>query len=446
MVFFLIEKEKIKEYNVNVLGGEPKNILKRRKYKMKKMIKKVIVAVLAMAMALGMMTVATSAADGDKTITVILSDATNVSKVLLDPHNNGGGTTISSAATVTEVWGRNMYEFTKDPSDSKVWTITASGNVDIEGGAWANFQIVIETTSATFGYKYWMANADSDNQRVNAEQWNANDELYFSLDVSKTDWPNVLAETTDPRGITADEVETAIAAIGTVALTEECKALIDAASAKVTAYAGDTSDIDNYATYTAAKARWDELVEDGAGELKIHVKYDWDAAAVYTYGVNDGEAHAAGGWPGTVPTANANNDGWKDVTVTIESAVNVIVNNNGNGEQVETKYVSAGEYWITVSSTPNGADLSISPDAPDGWSTGVVTPPPTGDNDDDTTTPSSPAGDKDDESAGDGEEGGSSAEDTPAGDNSMVAIYAILAVLAAGVVTVAVAKRRAIEE
>ena len=138
MVFFLIEKEKFKEYNVNVLGGEPKNILKRRKYKMKKMIKKVIVAVLAMAMALGMMTVATSAADGDKTITVILSDATNVSKVLLDPHNNNGGTTISSAATVTEVWGRNMYEFTKDPSDSKVWTITASGNVDIEGGGWSS--------------------------------------------------------------------------------------------------------------------------------------------------------------------------------------------------------------------------------------------------------------------------------------------------------------------
>ena len=38
-------------------------------------------------------------------------------------------------------------------------------------------------------------------------------------------------------------------------------------------------------------------------------------------------------------------------------------------------------------------------------------------------------------------------EDTPAGDSSMVAIFAILAVLAAaGVVTVAVAKRRAIEE
>jgi hypothetical protein len=38
-------------------------------------------------------------------------------------------------------------------------------------------------------------------------------------------------------------------------------------------------------------------------------------------------------------------------------------------------------------------------------------------------------------------------EDTPAGDSSMVAIFAILAVLAAaGVVTVVVAKRRAIEE
>ena len=38
-------------------------------------------------------------------------------------------------------------------------------------------------------------------------------------------------------------------------------------------------------------------------------------------------------------------------------------------------------------------------------------------------------------------------DDTPAGDNSMVAIFAILAVLAAaGVVTVVVAKRRAIEE
>jgi hypothetical protein len=38
-------------------------------------------------------------------------------------------------------------------------------------------------------------------------------------------------------------------------------------------------------------------------------------------------------------------------------------------------------------------------------------------------------------------------DDTPAGENSMVAIFAILAVLAAaGVVTVVVAKRRAIEE
>ena len=73
--------------------------------------------------------------------------------------------------------------------------------------------------------------------------------------------------------------------------------------------------------------------------------------------------------------------------------------------------------------------------------------------DDDETT----AADDDDETVADDDddettaaaddEGGSSAGDTPAGDNSMVAIFAILAVLAAaGVVTVVVAKRRAIEE
>ena len=441
MVFFLIEKEKIKEYNVNVLGGEPKNILKRRKYKMKKMIKKVIVAVLAMAMALGMMTVATSAATPTNKTVYLVVDDEDTSKYAMNFWNGVS----TDAVTANIGWG--------DTNLKPVFTKVQDGLLKMEVTVWSDIkpqgengiQIVsFETVGSNTGeYK---ACSENGKNTYWSDVYNAfagtETEIWLALD----SWT---IKTTTPVAITKTPAEIAteaIAAIGTVALTDECDAKIKAAKNAIDACGSDTSGITNLSTYTAAKARWDELVEDGAGELKIHVKYDWAAAAVYTYGVNDGEAHAAGAWPGTVPTANANNDGWKDVTVTTESAVNVIVNNNGNGEQAETKYVSAGEYWITVSSTPNGADLSISPDAPDGWSTGVVTPPPTGDNDDDTTTPSSPAGDKDDESAGDGEEGGSSAEDTPAGDNSMVAIYAILAVLAAGVVTVAVAKRRAIEE
>lgn len=331
-----------------------------------KKIKKLIVALLAMTMVIGCLAVQASAADTKKMVVYLTNDS-NVKTVLLDIHNYGGGKFLTPAGNVTTEesvasWGRNLYEFTVDKNDSTVWTMDVAGSVDLEGGDWTNMQIVVVTKDGTVGgFKYFM---DNDGNIANAQTWNANDTLYYSIDVSKKgDYPNVSASTSDPRGISASECIDAINAIGTVELTANSKAKIDDARTKVNSYAGNASDITNMDKLTAAEAKWEELVAAAPGKLTLHVKHEWDAVAGYVWGSKED----AGSWPGTVGLANVSNTGWDDITITLSAANTLILNDNkkNDGEKTaDITYMSQGEYWVTIAADKS---YTITKTAPEGW-------------------------------------------------------------------------------
>lgn len=94
----------------------------------------------------------------------------------------------------------------------------------------------------------------------------------------------------------------------------------------------DISDslISNSITVIVLQREIEEPVEPV--ELTIRFKQtvgDWDAFAVYAWG----ESEVYGGWPGLVLEADA--DGWYSLIVPVNRPINLILNNNGGGSQLD---------------------------------------------------------------------------------------------------------------
>ena len=345
----------------------------------KNIFKKIVASLATVAMAAGLFTAMPAeeakAADS-KELVVYLTDSSNVKKVLLDIHDWGGGASLTPAGAVTTEsavsgWGRNLYEFTQDSTNPAKWTIEVEGVIDLEAGDWSDMQIVaVLNDNNVWGGQYKMANNDEDNKKANANQWNANDVLYYTIDVSTDSWQKITASETDPTAITAAEVMALIDAIGTVELTEESLAKITAAEAGVAAYQGNVADITNYDKLTAAKAKYDELVAAkdaaAAGKLTVYVKNDaWTQMKVYGWGGAD-----FGEWSGTALTALEKNTGWYSITTDITKAVCLIFNDGAGSQTVNWENVPAGTYWLVLTEK-NGEGKylvdNVATTAPAGW-------------------------------------------------------------------------------
>ena len=328
-----------------------------------KKIKKLIVAILAMAMVIGCLAVQASAADFTKEVIFVLSDESVADEVLVQISSNVA--TCSSEQKEIPGWGGQQGYVTTSLGDGKYkLTLTATDSVSTDPNNYCSLKFVALKDNA------FVKGQDVHTQNF-ADKYNAANTVYISMDMSKDGWVDGGGvsdiTTTDPTAIviTAAECEAAITAIGTVELSEACRGKIDAAKAKINGFKGNTADISNYATYTAAEAKWNDLVAAGKGDLKLHIKHEWDAAAVYTYGVSNNDLHDAEDWPGTVVVNNAKNTGWTDVTITLTTAAHVIINNNNNGAETDSiKYMTSGEYWITVAADKS---YTISKEAPAGW-------------------------------------------------------------------------------
>ena len=353
----------------------------------KNIFKKIVASLATVAMAAGLFTAmpAEEAKAAETTeMVVYLSDSSNVKNVLLDISDWGGGASLKPAGEKTDIsWGRDLYAFTQDPTNKDKWTISVEGKLDLEGKVdlanddWCNMQIVIvPKTGDVFGGKYFMANDqnNTDNKLTNAEQWNANSVLYYSIDVSKG-WHNVTASTKDPMKIDATGVIESIDAIGTVELKDECKAKIEAAESAYDSFikvGGDKADVTNYDKLTAAKAKYDELKAAkeaaDAGKLTVYVKNaDWTKMNVYGWGGAE-----FGTWPGKALTPLKANEGWFSVSFDITKATNLIFN-DGTTQTVDWKNVSAGTYWLVLSEKVQDGDKekysvdNVSTTKPDGW-------------------------------------------------------------------------------
>ena len=339
-------------------------------------IKKLVAMLATAAMAVGLVVAAPSEAKAAKTTKMVvqLTDATDVKKVLLDIHDYGGGTSLTPSGAVTtesavSTWGRDIYEFTKNSSKTNEWTINVEGEINLENGDWTNMQIlVVKNDNSVWGGKYSMANDsnDTDNKLTNANQWNANNELYYSIDISGASWQNVAASTTDPTAAKASDVIAVIGAIGTVAYTDDCLAKIEAAETAYAAFTGNKADVTNYATLTAARAKYDQLKAAAMGEVTIYVKNaDWTEAYGYVWGASE----LLGGWAGTKLEKDTKNPDWFVCKATIADSNNNFIFNNGNGNGQQTadlKVTSKGTYWITLTEdTLSTATLSTT--APTGW-------------------------------------------------------------------------------
>lgn len=171
--------------------------------------------------------------------------------------------------------------------------------------------------------------------------------------------------------VSAADVIAKIDEIGTVSLTEECLAKIEAAEDMVEAYQGNDADITNLATLTAARARYNELKAAAdaaaAGKLVIYVKNseNWSAMKLYSW---KGDTKFFGNWPGKDMTACTKNAGWYSAQFDITAAANLIFN-DGNGTQTgNIEGVAAGKYWYTFTTNDAGSlEAVASTTAPAGW-------------------------------------------------------------------------------
>lgn len=349
-------------------------------------IKKLVAMLATAAMAVGLIAVAPTEAKAAKTTKVVVnfSDATNVKKVVLDPYQNGGGAFLTSSAKATTEtslkWGRDLYEFTKVSGKENVWSIEVSG----EATSWANMQIVVLfNDNSTKGCKYYLGSGDNNNEKVNSEQWNANDTLYFTLDAPSLSWQDVSASTTDPTAAKASDVIAKIDAIGTVEYTDACLKKIEEAEAAFGAFTGNKSDITNSSKIADAKAKYAELKAAAMGKVTVYVKNaEWSAVKGYTY------PEKLGGFPGTALQADAKNAGWYVCSVDITDKT-IFVFGDGKTQTEDLNIAAKGTYWLELS--PKGtaekyAVSSLSTTAPTGWvgsgnggsgSTPTPTPTPT---------------------------------------------------------------------
>lgn len=177
------------------------------------------------------------------------------------------------------------------------------------------------------------------------------------------------------------EVIAKINAIGTVAYTGDCLAKIEAAEAAYESYTGEKSGVTNYATLTAARAKFDELKAAAMGKVTVYVKNsDWNAVYAYTFG-----PETLGTWPGTALEKDAKNSDWYVFTATITDMTSIIFNNNDGKQTPNLKLMEKGTYWMSLTNDTL-ADAAFSATAPTGWvgsgnggsgSTPTPTPTPT---------------------------------------------------------------------
>ena len=499
MVFFLIEKEKIKEYNVNVLGGEPKNIIKRRKYKMKKMIKKIAAAFMAMALvAVGML--AANKAEVKAATTVIVAgesalcgsnwDATDDTNVMT---NNAG------------VWSKTYSDVAVGTYNFKV---VADGSWKGLDGTDANVQFAVgtvcdvtitynETTGAIEVNGSGLVTPTLDVEKIiiagsaslfgsNFGQTDENNRMTASNDVYTKTYTGVAAGTYEAKftanGAWSDNWGGTFSASGTESDAEynggNISFTVPYTQATVT-FELDLTDFD-YGTKTGATftitvvdttpveeetttAANDEeetttAADDDEDETTTAADDDEDETTTAaddedetTTAADDDDETTAADDDDDETTAADDEEDTNTYHVAGEAglcgeawnpAANQMTKNDDGTWSIKFTNVKAGTYAFKVAT--NGAwdngEYNLDGDASNNGPNASITVAEDG-----TTVIISFDGEKAIITMNEVPAGGG--EDTPAGDSSMVAIFAILAVLAAaGVVTVAVAKRRAIEE
>ncbi len=344
------------------------------KFMKKNIFKKIVASLATAAMAVGMFAAAPAqevkaAADGKETeIVLLLSDSTGVANVYLDIYNTGtdGGNqnaSIDSAATKGDIanWGRQGAIFTQDSTNKNVYKIITTGS--LADDEYCNMQFVIDSGDSQWGYKYYPQN--------NKELFNGNKTIYFTIDVSNKDWPELSASTVDPTAAKPSDIMAVIDAIGTVELTSDSLKKIEAAETAYNSFTGDKSAVTNYDKLTAARTKYNQLqaAEDAksAGKLTVYVKNaDWKQMKVYGW---DGAEF--GDWPGLDLTALKNNAGWYSCSFDITKATNLIFN-DGTTQTVNWEGVAAGTYWVTLSEKDADGkylvdDTNVSTKAPEDW-------------------------------------------------------------------------------
>lgn len=337
---------------------------------MRKFLKKIVTVVASAAMMVGaiagMPTTEAKAATATTEIIVILSDTTGVANVLLDINDgtisqNAGITCNTGTVDTSLGWGRDMYKFVQDSTNTKMYKITVEGDVDTSASEYCNVQVILQNSSGDMikGFKYCIQNA--------ADTFNDNSKVYVSISTAADNWTEFTASSTDPTAITATQVAEKISAIGTVTYTAESLAKIEAAEAAVTAYTGGNSDISNYATLKEARERYNQLKAAAeaaaAGDLVIYTQNAQNWAKMNLYSWN-GSTQFFGAWPGTAMTACTKNNGWFSAKFSISAPANIIFN-DGDGKQTsDITDVTAGTYWYVINDDDTA---TVSTTAPDGW-------------------------------------------------------------------------------
>ena len=485
MVFFLIEKEKIKEYNVNVLGGEPKNILKRRKYKMKKMIKKIAAAFMAMALvAVGMLaankaevkaaTIVSVTVSGSGAETMATGDngklyfhswggyVTGDWNAAPEMTNNGDGTwtiedlTCSSALNciIKNANGQtgNIEGIAVDKAEIFI-EIPAEGDPIVTYGNAAapeedpdagvekdTITINVKYDGVTWGganFHYW------DHQLQGAPGWpgvslDAQPDGTYKGTVLVKDGVTTIGGIVNYDGNQTGDITGIDVTTGSVYIVVK-GTTVDLIDVYTDGFPSAGNDDDEEETTTAADDDEDETttVADDDDEDETTTAADDDE----TTAADDDDETTAGDVEEDTNTyhvageAGLCGEAWNP-------AANQMTKNDDGTWSIKFTDVKAGTYAFKVAT--NGAwdngEYNLEGDASNNGPNASITVAEDG-----TTVIISFDGEKaiitmNAVPAGSG-------EDTPAGDSSMVAIFAILAVLAAaGVVTVAVAKRRVIEE
>ena len=482
MVFFLIEKEKFKEYNVNVLGGEPKNILKRRKYKMKKMIKKIAAAFMAMALvAVGMLaankaevkaaTMVSVTVSGSGAETMAAGDSgklyfhswggyvTGDWNAAPEMTNNGDGTwtiedlTCSSAlnciiknangqtGNIEGIAVDKAEIFIEIPSEGD--PIVTYGNTDAPeedpdaGVVKDTITINVKYDGVTWGganFHYW------GHQLLGAPGWpgvalDAQPDGTYKGTVLVKDGVTTIGGIVNYDGSQTADIEDIDVTTGSVYIVVK-GATVDLIEVYTDGFPSAGNDDDNDET-TAADDDDDETTAADDDDETTAADDDDDET---TAADDDDETTAADDEEDTNTYHVAGEEGLCGVNW--DPSQNQMTKNDDGTWSIKFTNVKAGTYAFKVAT--NGAwdngEYNLDGDASNNGPNASITV-----EEDGTTVIISFDGEKAIITMNEVPAGGG--EDTPAGDSSMVAIFAILAVLAAaGVVTVAVAKRRAIEE
>ena len=342
-----------------------------------KKIKKLIVAILAMAMVIGCLAVQASAADPVTKTIYLVTDENDEKSYAASGWSGANGDGTQIADKPFDGWGDKPFAATKVQDGLYKIQIKMLDDFSESSG----FQIIKYVPGAD-------ANEGIYNSGNSGEEWNtivaslkdANTEAVWieltdswgfktttPVEIKKTDADFAAeAETVIDEAIALeatkankDKYDAAAAAYG--ALTDAQKALVDAD--KVTELNAGVKAIADI----IAKEQAEEDAKN-AGTLTVYVKSPgWTVMNVYGWdGAEFGE------WPGKSLTALKANEGWFSVSFDITKATNLIFNDNktNNEQTVNWEGVKAGTYWLVLSEKDDkGMYLvdAVSTTAPEGW-------------------------------------------------------------------------------